>query len=222
MTEAEWLVSTDPATMLNYLTAHHDQGVSAGRYTTTDRKLRLFACGCCRLTEGVRSADVDAWEEESHPDLRQFSDADRYWAELWSRNSTEDPSKAVRAALLRCVFGNPFRPARFHVPGPHGLRWMRNMAQQIYDNHNWGALPVLADALEGAGCPEGEVECWLCGGKGYTDEGVIDHGGVPFAVSGPCVSCGGSGRIPPLLEHLRGPGPHTRGCHVLDLLLNLE
>jgi hypothetical protein len=25
-----------------------------------------------------------------------------------------------------------------------------------------------------------------------------------------------------ILAHLRGPGPHTRGCHVLDLLLGKE
>jgi hypothetical protein len=25
-----------------------------------------------------------------------------------------------------------------------------------------------------------------------------------------------------LLEHLRGPGPHVRGCHVVDLLTGRE
>lgn len=30
------------------------------------------------------------------------------------------------------------------------------------------------------------------------------------------------GSSPAVLEHLRGPGPHVRGCHVLDLALGLK
>jgi hypothetical protein len=52
------------------------------------------------------------------------------------------------------------------------------LAQAIYNDHRFGDLPILADALEEAGCSATDI-----------------------------------------LDHLRGPGPHVRGCWVVDLLL---
>jgi hypothetical protein len=89
--------------------------------------------------------------------------------------------------LLRCIFGDPFRPP----PGiePSWLAWnaglVARLAQATYDERVLPAgtldpdrLAVLADALEESGCTD-----------------------------------------PDLLGHLRGPGPHVRGCYLLDLLL---
>jgi hypothetical protein len=57
MTEAEWLGLTDPATLLLYM-----------RGQSSDRKLRLFACACCRrvwhLLKDVRSQQaIEATEQ---------------------------------------------------------------------------------------------------------------------------------------------------------------
>ena len=52
------------------------------------------------------------------------------------------------------------------------------LADAIYADRAFDRLPILADALEEAGC---------------------DHPNVP--------------------AHCRGPGPHARGCWVVDLLL---
>ena len=52
MTEAEWLASEDPAAMLTFLTNRGEIIDSLGQVVserTSDRKLRLFACACCRL-----------------------------------------------------------------------------------------------------------------------------------------------------------------------------
>jgi hypothetical protein len=46
MNEADWLNSTDPLPMLDFL-----------RGTASDRKLRLFACGCCRTIWHLLSDD---------------------------------------------------------------------------------------------------------------------------------------------------------------------
>ena len=48
----------------------------------------------------------------------------------------------------------------------------------IYQERAFERLPILADALEEAGCDD-----------------------------------------PDILSHLRGPGPHVRGCWALDLVL---
>jgi hypothetical protein len=55
--------------------------------------------------------------------------------------------------LVREVFGNPFRPV---AVDPAWLAWNNNtvlrMARVIYDDRRLRHLPVLADALEEAGC----------------------------------------------------------------------
>jgi hypothetical protein len=69
--------------------------------------------------------------------------------------------RAEQAALARCIFGNPFRPA---VTGPYWLAWEGGcvvaMARAIYEDRRWEDMPFLADALEEAGCE---------------DEGMLSH-----------------------------------------------
>jgi hypothetical protein len=88
-------------------------------------------------------------------------------------------SRKEQTPLARDIFGNPFRPA---VVDPAWLIWngglVRRLAQSVYDGRAFDRLPVLADALEDAGCAESAV-----------------------------------------LEHCRCPGPHARGCWVVDALL---
>jgi hypothetical protein len=88
---------------------------------------------------------------------------------------------ARQAELLRDLVRGPFRPLvvraawRTHAGGT-----VANLARVVADGRSFDALPVLADALEDAGCAEAE-----------------------------------------LLGHLRGPGPHVRGCWALDAVLGL-
>ncbi len=83
------------------------------------------------------------------------------------------------------------------------------LARVIYDERRFDLLPILADALEEAGCV-GTDPCPHCGGKGYHDTGMVRFR---------CLACG-DGRLPhPLVAHLRSPGPHARGCYAVDLIL---
>src|SRR5262249_34501999 len=71
----------------------------------------------------------------------------------WNHRWGNDPSIPSQGALLLEVFGNPFRPPAWQ---PHWLRGnggaVPRLAQTIYDERRFGELPVLADALEEAGC----------------------------------------------------------------------
>src|SRR5262249_8755936 len=60
--------------------------------------------------------------------------------------------------LLRCVFGNPFRPAqldRAWLSANDGAVY--KLARSIYDESAFERLPILADALEDAGCDNADI-----------------------------------------------------------------
>jgi len=62
---------------------------------------------------------------------------------------------AVLADLFRDIFGNPFRSTAIN-------RWMitktvTNLAREIYEGRYFDRLPILADALEDAGCTDADI-----------------------------------------------------------------
>jgi hypothetical protein len=60
---------------------------------------------------------------------------------------------------LRDIFGDPFGP--FPVVSPSVLAWgdrtVARLAQGIYDERRWDAMPILADALLDAGCDDEDI-----------------------------------------------------------------
>ena len=76
--------------------------------------------------------------------------------------------------LFRDIFGNPFRPVAFdpawrteHTVG---------MAAKMYDDRDFAAMPILADALEEAGCDSADILSH-CREPGVHVRGcwVVDH-----------------------------------------------
>jgi hypothetical protein len=95
MTEAEWLACTDPQKMLEFL-----------RGKASDRKLRLFACACCRR--------VWPWTEETTPLGVAWDDASRQGVEAAERlvDGPADPGQwqqLARAAADRASWKWPGR-----------------------------------------------------------------------------------------------------------------
>jgi hypothetical protein len=58
--------------------------------------------------------------------------------------------RAIQADIFRDIFGNPFRPAVLDAA------WRTDtavsLARTMYDSRDFGAMPILADALQDAGC----------------------------------------------------------------------
>ena len=59
------------------------------------------------------------------------------------------------SSLLRDIFGNPFRPVSFDST------WRTStavaIAKGMYESRDFGAMPILADALQEAGCANDDV-----------------------------------------------------------------
>lgn len=60
-----------------------------------------------------------------------------------------------QASLLRDIFGNPFRPVTFSPA------WRTDtavsLARTMYDARDFSAMPILADALQDAGCDSDDI-----------------------------------------------------------------
>ncbi|HJZ60331.1 MAG TPA: hypothetical protein VKE74_35635 [Gemmataceae bacterium] len=69
--------------------------------------------------------------------------------------TTEAAEQAVQVALLRDIFGNPFRPVAVDP------RWLTSdvvaLARGIYEGRAFDRLPILADALQDAGCENADI-----------------------------------------------------------------
>jgi hypothetical protein len=220
MTERGWLECTHPERLLYYLQNLCER--------VSERKLRLFGCGCCRrvwhlLKEERHRRAIEIVEQYADGHLTDedlesarvevsFPAEDDIWAtgavDSLTAPSTdphlkrvatyttaaladqtdpyilleydEDDERKLQCSLLRDIFGDPFRPQP--AIDSSWLSWndaiVPKLAQAIYDDRAFDRLPILADALEEAGCTNADI-----------------------------------------LNHCRQPGEHVRGCWVVDLLL---
>jgi hypothetical protein len=69
---------------------------------------------------------------------------------------------ALNVAFLRDIFGNPFHPITFS-PSWHTDTAL-SLARQMYDSRDFSAMPILADALQDAGCDNEDILSHCRGG----------------------------------------------------------
>jgi hypothetical protein len=81
---------------------------------------------------------------------------DGLYAAEWTIGYGPDPEK--EATVLHEIAGNPFRPV---VLDPAWVTWkngtLPDLARAIYDDRSFDQLPILADALEEAGCTNADI-----------------------------------------------------------------
>src|SRR5262245_43810604 len=68
------------------------------------------------------------------------------------------PAESARQAnLTRCILGNPFAPPRLDPDWLAAHPVLAQIARSIYDDRAFRELPILADALEDAGCDQADL-----------------------------------------------------------------
>jgi hypothetical protein len=180
MTEAEWLAATDPYYMLRFL-----RGKASGRkfrlfavaccrrswecppggrevdaVAVAERLADGLATNAQRREAEASLGHAGRFAEGSHSALR----GNPFWAAMGCAEVTAGASPGepgvpvhpiVQAALVRDVFGNPPRPV---TADPSWLTsTVMQLAQGIYADRAFDRLPILADALQDAGCENGDV-----------------------------------------------------------------
>jgi hypothetical protein len=207
MTESEWLASTSPVPMVAFLRSSE---------IAKDRKLRLFACACCRrswplLTDERSRKAVEVAEQYADGIVNErglrfaFSCAADAFAFARSTH-TADPQAAAGAANAAHPEADYY--ARYVTPRKEHPGLLRDL---------FGPLPFRPVTISPAGQSPQVVGL---------SQAAYDHRELPSGTLGPArlavladaleeAGCLNTD----LLGHLRGPGPHVRGCWAVDLIL---
>jgi hypothetical protein len=232
MTEAEWLACTDPGPMLDLL-----------RGKASERKLRLFACACCRriwhlLTDTGRHA-VEAAEAYAEGML----DAETLQAASCAAHQpVDDAIEAANSSYLGFSLGPALSAADAAFEASNGMD--SDITRHLVPLH---AARAAQDALGSGGgeCAAQAVLLRDIFGNPFRPITVSPAWRTPQVVA--LAQAAYDQREPPagtldlarlavladaleeagcdqanLLAHLRGAGPHVRGCWAVDLLLGKE
>jgi hypothetical protein len=222
MTEAEWLACDDPQKMLDFL-----------RGKASDRKLRLFACACCRriwhLLVHDRSRNGIEVAEKYADGVAKDEELDAADDEVSASTNSGPAAQAVYHAcfapyhnsyyVYRHAFGAATKASAALASnegtqgnGQHSERAAQvellndifgNLFRPITSDPAWQTPTVTslaAAAYEERSLPSGELEP------------------ARLAVLADALEEAGC-REQSILDHLRSPGPHVRGCWTLDLIL---
>jgi hypothetical protein len=170
MTEDAWLTLTRPCRLLTHVAP-----------VATERKLRLLAVACHRwsfpfageeseavlraverVADGIEtSGDVAVldslrdWDRRSwNRVVREAITAVGICDELPRHRSNLD-ERVAQCDLIRDIFGNSFRSAILDPAVQTST--VLALARQMYDTRDFSAMPILADALQDAGCDHDDI-----------------------------------------------------------------
>jgi hypothetical protein len=231
VTEVQWLACNDPRRMLEEWIAGYNA-----------RKLQLLACACCRrvvhqladaaFLRAVEVAEQYADGTASDSALAEAREAARDACMALERSHGTAPRQVLAAqAVVHAAAGdgrstNPFFMAvRRAVDAVSVAGWLgrdRPGERQPF-------VLLVHDVFGNPYRMVSGVGSWLAWGGGIIprlaqaayDERALPHAtldGGRLAVLADALEEAGCSNAA-ILGHLRGPGPHARGCWVLDLVL---
>jgi hypothetical protein len=215
MNQNEWLASTDPRPMLEFL-----------RGKASDRKLRLFACACCRAvraTQGLVPGAAVAVAERYADGLAGEKDL------ASERRGTPFPDDYSEWVLALSAYDGAWQPVDW-LAGSRDLMRIDPDALRHFplplDELVRLAVLQLRDILGDPSRPVTTSPAWRTAQVVALAQAAYDQREAPagtldparLAVLADALEDAGCDQAD-ILDHLRGPGPHVRGCWAVDLVL---
>jgi hypothetical protein len=225
VTESEWLTSTRLKSLTDYLLREK---------VVSQRKLRLYAVACCRCVEHLlepvelRKA-LDAAERFAEGKIKSAT-LTSWLRKVWAALGDDSPlgttaaSSAAGAIPILCQTSSAYLHAPLEAatalafvadPKKGSPAW-----QAAYEQARQMVFALLRDVVGNPFRPVPTVEAaWRTPtverlAVGIYDERRFDE----LPILGDALEDAGCAEAA-LLEHLREPGPHDRGCWALDLIL---
>jgi hypothetical protein len=206
MTEAEWLACADPQQMLSFV---------QGR--ASDRKLRLFGAACC----WERGALL--YEEANRRCLAafvRFADGEVTWRKAQAARDAAFPTWG-HVSILQCPdAGEDAYETALGAAGP------ATPTEYFGRNRNAAQARLLRDIFGNPFRPVGIDPAWRTPDvarlaqaayeEGFPQSGFLDADCL--AVLADALEDAGC-QSEEVLLHLRGRGPHVKGCWAVDALL---
>jgi hypothetical protein len=220
MTEAEWLACTDPKSMLEFLLDK-----------ASDRKLRLFACACCRRIWQLLSDERSRGAVEA---AERFVDGKAQKNE-WRRAAFQANAVSEKLHAKAISEETHASKASYYAAAAALLLTVKNISPR--GSADWaaaatyfhlGSTMAIQEAAQArllrciAGNPFRPVTFYPDWG---TDTAVVlarqmydarEFSAMP--ILGDALQDAGCDNED-VLNHCRGPGSHVRGCWVVDLVL---
>jgi hypothetical protein len=223
MTEPQWLACADPAPMLEFL-----------RGKASDRKLRLFACGCCRRVwqllaceesrKAVEAAEGYAGGGLGEKELALAAYAARLAWAFARRHHQECAASAAYAAALLAQQEGFTQAADAALDAASGNwnyahAWDDWQAARKAEGHEQARLLRDLIVLCAAPALTASVLAWNDRTVPRLAQAVYDErafGRLPILADA-LLDAGCEDEA--LIQHCRSPGPHVRGCWAVDLIM---
>lgn len=226
MTESDWLASSDPGPMLEFV-----------RGTVDDRKVRLFQVACCRRIWNLMPDDAcreavelaERYADGETTDRRRVAMRKRMnlpttdLFERWTRGAAyETLEKTVMRRLpflgVPVVFGEVARRKAFGASSPRGFGDPA-VYRRAYDAERAAEARLVRCLCGNPFRPVAAVSSWRTDKSTSLARAMYDSRDFSALLKLADALRKGGCKDGGILAHCREEGPHARGCWVVDWVL---